>query len=143
MTSDIFFYFLGRYAGKRVLGFFAAKFSKGKILEEKVERLFAQHGRKTILIVKFTQGLGIITQLAAGLARMKFPGYISFNAAGAAVKGAVFVFVGFTAGAAWQAWAERFRNISLTITAVLVSAIVLYFFLKYIENRFAERLKDE
>ncbi len=130
ITSDIFYYELGRRGGRRLLKRLESVFKWTSALEAKVEWLFNTHGRKTILLVKFTQGFGTITQVMAGIGRMPRRIFIIFNLAGGAVKSAILVTIGVLAGEAWRVWVQKVENIgwALTLFALIVVMLVLVVF---------------
>jgi membrane-associated protein len=132
ILTDIMYYELGRWGGKRLLARMAKFFHWSNDFIEKAEKHFEAHGRKTLLIVKFSHGVGALTQVIAGMTHMPRRKYLTTNIIGGAIQSTILVMIGVLAGASWQAWLARFENVGTAVTIVIAVGIVLlagYFFI--------------
>ena len=142
ITTDIFYYELGRRGGRRLLTKLGKFFKWSDKFIINIDNLFHKHGRKTILIVKFTQGIGTITQLMAGIAHMPRKPYLSLNLAGGIIKCGLLVFLGASVGAAWQTWAGKVKDITTVIAVVVLSIILIMIISNTIYKRLAKDLGE-
>ena len=126
LTSDLIYYELGKRGGRRILEKLGQFFRWPSRFMEAVERLYQKHGRKAVFVVKFTHGLGAITQLMAGVAHMKRLTYVTYTLTGAVLRNALAVALGIFAGSAWSIWAHKIQNVALGLT-ILAAALILVF----------------
>lgn len=141
LTSDIFYYELGRHGGRHLLNKVSRWFKWSENLVGKAEWLFQKHGKKTIFIIKFTQGVGALTQFLAGVGHMSRKEFLLMNGASATIKSAILVLVGMAAGEAWQSWAHKIGNVFFAITLVITLVIVLMLIGVAIQARILKNLE--
>lgn len=93
VLGDTANYWIGRYIGERVF----ARFIKAEHLE-KTRRFFDRYGKKTIVIARFVPFVRTFAPFVAGIGRMNYLAFISYNVIGGVVWVALFVFAGFFFG---------------------------------------------
>lgn len=94
----------------------------------RLEKFFARHGDKTILIARFVTGLRVFAALFAGAARMRWRTFVVYNMAGAILWAVVIALLGFFFGHSWdllQHWIGRTGEvIGLAVLLVIVLTLV-------------------
>lgn len=99
------------------------------IREEKLVRIeshFEKHPKKTVLIGKFLPGVGGMTQVAAGVARMPFMHFIFYCVLGTIPKAFVLLFVGYGFGQYLEKIDNYFSLASILFLAATLLIIVGY-----------------
>ncbi|OGE86344.1 MAG: hypothetical protein A3J48_02495 [Candidatus Doudnabacteria bacterium RIFCSPHIGHO2_02_FULL_46_11] len=143
--TDIFYYEVGRRGGRRLFEKLQNFFHWPSKLIEKVEWLFHKHGRKTVVMVKFMQGLGLTAQVMAGIARMPRRYFITANLLAGAVKASILIYIGMLAGATWNIWAKAIASGAWLVTGlillILLAIFTFYAFQKYVAKLEAENNK--
>ncbi|QLL08146.1 DedA family protein [Mycobacterium vicinigordonae] len=91
-------YAIGRYGGRELVLRFGRYVFLTRDRLAKTERFFERRGRLVVPLGRFVDGLRQASGIAAGLARMGWRRYLTYNALGSAVWVAVWVFVGYLAG---------------------------------------------
>lgn len=131
LTGDSLYYLLGRYGRAGWMN----KFGKylGVIPEEtkKLEDYFEDHGGKTLLIGKFTHGVGTAFLAAAGLAKMRFDRFLFYNIIGTLPKSMLLILLGYYFGRA----VTKINSILELIGAIFLSAGVIGFLIYYFYYR--------
>lgn len=94
----------------------------------RMDKFFARHGNKTILIARFVAGLRVFAALFAGAARMRWRTFALYNLAGAVLWAVVITLLGFFFGQSWgllQHWIGRASEIvGLAVLLVIVLALI-------------------
>ena len=124
VAGDSILFFLGRRAGDRL----ARWFKPGRIA--KIERHFARHSRKTLVMARFAPGARALFFLCAGAARMRFTRFLAQDVVGAALGTALWLYAGFRFGSdlervrLWIGTYHRLGTLGLVIAAAIALAIV-------------------
>ena len=77
-----------------------------------------QHAGKTLLIGKLAHAAGFLVLLAAGAARVPLPRFLGYNLLGTLLKSAIFVLLGYFAGAAYHRIDTYLWIASCTVIAI-------------------------
>src|SRR3990167_2649992 len=127
IATDVFYYYVGRLGGKKLFERLQRVFHWPEVLIKKVEWLFNKHGRKTLVMIKFTQGIGTLTQVLAGSVSMPLRVFIPYNFFSGVVYNGLLILLGLAAGAAWEIWANRIERIgwALGLAALVLMIAVL------------------
>jgi membrane protein DedA with SNARE-associated domain/rhodanese-related sulfurtransferase len=83
ILPDLFWYYLGRVKGGRVLGLLCKISLEPDSCVRSSEDLFRRHGKSTLLIAKFVPGLSTIAPPLAGITGMTLPAFLIYDTAGA------------------------------------------------------------
>jgi membrane protein DedA with SNARE-associated domain/membrane-associated phospholipid phosphatase len=113
---------------------------------EQVERYFARHGGKTILIGRF---IGLVRALApfiAGSSGMRYRGFVPYSVLGTGLWAAAFTLLGYALSQSLDKATEiagRGALVFGTVVAVIVAGVVISRYLRVPENRqrLAERIE--
>lgn len=119
IVGDSVGYEVGRRYGERVLRLKVLQ-KRAKAIERAAEYLRTKGGR-AVFLGRFTAFLRAVMPGLAGTARMHYPRFLAFNAAGGVVWGTGFVLLGYLAGAGY----ERIEKIAGRASTGLVVLLVL------------------
>jgi len=117
LAGDSILFFLGRRAGTRLLRLFKAE------RVARIERHFARHSRKTLVMARFAPGARALFFLAAGASRMTYARFLGQDTLGASLGTAVWLLVGLTFGAdldRLRFWISRYHRLG-TLCMVLAA----------------------
>ncbi|MHB8907272.1 MAG: bifunctional DedA family/phosphatase PAP2 family protein [Syntrophales bacterium] len=95
----------------------------------KTEEYFDRHGGKTIFLARFTHFLRAMAPFVAGMSRMPYKKFITFNVAGGILWTVAFTLLGYFFGQSWQLiekWAGRAGLFILFLFLVIAGFSFLY-----------------
>lgn len=121
-------YFIGRRVGRATLERYGryAGLTHSRIAH--MDRFFAAHGNKTILVARFITGLRVFAALLAGSSRMQWRTFVIYNMLGAVLWSVAITLAGFFFGRSWDAlerWIKGAGLIALGIGLVIVITMIL------------------
>src|ERR1700712_102559 len=122
IVGDSVGYEVGRHYGDRVLRFRVVQ-RRAKAIDRASAYLRAKGGR-AVFLGRFTAFLRAVMPGLAGNARMHYPRFLAFNAAGGIVWGTGFVLIGYAAGASYARVEKVAGRASTGILIVVVLALV-------------------
>ena|SRR3989338_10415920 len=93
ILGDTVNYWLGHYFGERVF----VRFIKSTHLE-KTKLFFQRHGKKTIVLARFIPIIRTLAPFVAGIGKMNYFTFLSYNVIGGIAWVVIFVFSGFYFG---------------------------------------------
>ena len=94
----------------------------------RAEAFFARHGAKTVFVGRFIAILRTYGALLAGLARLPYPRFLFWNAAGGCLWALTFGWLGATFGSQWSLiarWAGRVGVLILGLLVLVGVAVLL------------------
>ncbi len=94
VLGDTVNYWIGHYLGGRA---YNIKWIKREYLE-RTQHFFDKYGRKTIFLARFVPIVRTFAPFVAGIGRMSYPAFISYNIFGGITWVALFTFVGYFFG---------------------------------------------
>ncbi len=135
ILGDTTNYWIGHFLGPKVFKNENARFFKKEYLE-KTCQFFAKHGGKTIILARFVPIVRTFAPFVAGVGRMHYQQFISFNILG----GLCWVFL-FTFGGYWFGNLPIIKN-NFHITVFIIIFISLVpGMVEYIKHRREKKLK--
>lgn len=127
-------YGFGRLISKeRLERFFESRL--GKTLRLKKEDVhnanvwFSKHGSKTVFFCRFVPLIRSLISIPAGSAKMKLPKFLLLTTTGTAIWNTVLVFLGKSAGEAWEdlnGYLDLYSYAAIAIFAIICLAILIY-----------------
>ena len=124
VAGDNVGYLIGHFGGRRlVLRFGRYIFVTEKRLN-KAEDFFRRHGSKIVAVARFIEGLRQLNGVVAGIARMPWRQFLTFNALGAAAWVGVWTSAGYLAGGHLTEIYQQFFRYQVLVL-VVVGAIII------------------
>ncbi len=139
ILADLFWYFLGRYRGGRILKLLCRISLEPDSCVRRTENLFVRHGVHSLLVAKFIPGLNTAAPSLAGIFRMPLRRFMIFDSLGA-------LFWVVTVTSLGLIFSEQLEEIALRwggwLVAVLAGSLAAYVLWKFIQRRrFLRRLR--
>jgi membrane protein DedA with SNARE-associated domain len=138
IIGDSVGYEVGKHFGPRLLNV--------KILDRHRHRLndaqdfLRRRGGAAVFLGRFIAFFRAVMPALAGTARMPYPLFLTFNAAGGIVWGVGFVLLGFLAGNSYQAVAKAAGGgVAVVITLLVIAALIVWRVRKSRQERRDER----
>lgn len=125
IVGDTVGYEVGRHVGPRVL--------RLRILAERRQRLddaqdfLARRGGSAVFLGRWVAFFRAVMPFLAGTARMPYPRFLAWNAAGGIAWGATVVLLGYAAGASYAQVEKTFgRDAAFVLLAIAVLAVLVW-----------------
>ncbi len=128
VLGDSVNYFIGKFIGRRVT---KIKFVNEEHIE-KTEKFYEQHGGKTLIIARFIPVVRTFAPFIAGVGKMKYSRFFSYNVIGGLLWVAIFLSLGFFFG--------NLPFVKNNLSAIIIF-IVLFSFVPGIYKFFMNRIK--
>lgn len=133
VLGDSVGYAFGKKVGPRLLKKEDGKIFKKRYVAE-AEAFYEKHGKKTIIIARFTPIVRTFAPIVAGIGSMTYKTFLLFNVIGAALWTLGLTYLGFYLGKAVPG-IEKFLEPAVLLVVVLSLLPGLLHFLKTQENR--------
>jgi membrane-associated protein len=125
IVGDSVGYEVGRHVGPRIL--------QSRVLRNRSKRLddaqdfLSRRGGSAVFLGRWVAFFRAVMPALAGVARMPYPKFLPFNAAGGIAWGATVVLLGYAAGASYQQVEKTLgRDSAVVALAVVVLALVVW-----------------
>jgi membrane protein DedA with SNARE-associated domain len=139
LLSDIFWFSLGRYRGKRVLGLLRRISPKPESCVPRTQKTFSKQGLIAVLFAKFVPGMATLAPPLAGLSRISFARFLYVDVVGSLLYALCWLSVGYL-------FREQIDQIGTIIAriggSVLIGTVTLilgYGLLRYARNKHAQK----
>lgn len=119
ILGDTINYWIGHFIGPKVFSQENVRFLNKKYLE-RTHRFYEKHGGKTIIIARFLPIIRTFAPFVAGIGKMNYRRFISYNIIGGISWIAVFIFGGYFFGNIPFVK----NNFSLVILAIIIISII-------------------
>ncbi len=129
VIGDTINYWIGHFVGPKIFQRENVRFLNKKHLE-RAQRFYEKHGGKTIIIARFIPFIRTFAPFVAGIGKMTYWRFISYNIIGGISWVAIFVFGGYFFGNI----AFVKQNFSLVIAAIIIISF-LPVFTEFIRHR--------
>ncbi len=142
LLGDYFFYYLGRYGGRRVIIKWGKYTGLNEKRFEKLENKFHRHKAKTLLLGKISHTLGLPILVTAGIVNVNFKEFTLYNGISTTIKALFLIFLGYYYG---HAYVNVFKYLKWGYNGFLILialAFIIYFGLKYISNKIDKSEKN-
>ncbi|MDK1359911.1 VTT domain-containing protein [Arthrobacter sp. zg-Y1219] len=116
-AGDQLGYWIGRTAGPTVFSRPESRIFRRENVN-RAEQFFARHGGKAVTLARFVGIVRTFTPVVAGVARMRYPVYVAFDAAGALLWGMGLTLLGYLLG-------NRFPFIRDHLDLLIVGVVLL------------------
>jgi membrane-associated protein len=134
ILGDTVGYEVGRRYGSRLLEIKPLKKRQARVDEARA--FIAHRGGVAVFLGRFTAFFRALMPGVAGAARMRYPTFLLYNAAGGLIWGTGAVVLGFIAGNSWERLARAVgQDVALVVGAIVVLGVVAW----VVRRRRAER----
>ena len=125
VVGDTVGYEIGRHVGPRVLQLPTLQ-KRRKRLDD-AQDFLARRGGAAVFLGRWTAFFRAVMPALAGTARMPYPKFLAWNAAGGITWGATVVLLGYAAGASYARVEKTFgRDAAVVVLAIVIVAIVTW-----------------
>jgi membrane-associated protein len=128
ILGDTVNYWIGYHLGDRVFSKKNSRIFKPEYLE-KTSEFYAKHGGKTIILARFVPVVRTFAPFVAGVGKMHYKTFISYNVAGGFIWVTALLFAGYFFGQ-MPIVKEKFEYVVIGIVAVSILPMV-YEFIKH------------
>lgn len=139
LAADILWYGIGYYGAFPLIRKYGKFLNITEKMVQKTETAFHKHQNKILFLSKITMGLGfaLVILITAGIVRIPFRKYLTFNALGQLFWTGFLLAIGYLFGNLYLAINQGLRTASLVAFVVIVGAAV-YGVGKYLQKRNAQ-----
>ena len=95
-----------------------------------MEKYFATHGDKTVLVARFITGFRVFTALFAGASGMRWRTFFIFNVLGAISWAVVMTLLGFFFGKSWHLLEQYIKGAGFILAGIALVMLIVYQLLK-------------
>ncbi len=126
LGPDLFWYYLGRHRGGRVLSFLCRISLEPDSCVRRTENMFFLHGVRTLIVAKFVPGLSTVAPPLAGMFHMSLRRFLLYDGAGALLWSVVCAGLGYLFSSQLERLALLLAQAGAAFLQVLVGAFVVY-----------------
>jgi membrane-associated protein len=139
IVGDSIGYEIGRHFGPRILELRVLQKRRSQL--DSAQEFLARRGGPAVFLARWVAFLRAVMPALAGAAKMRYPTFLAFNAAGGIAWGTATVLAGYVAGASY-ARVERFlgRGAALVVAGILLAALVVW---RVLRRRLEARADDD
>ncbi|WP_029905315.1 DedA family protein [Prevotella sp. 10(H)] len=119
IIGDATNYTIGRFFGQKLFSNPKSKIFKQEYLE-KTNKFYEKHGGKTIILARFVPIVRTFAPFVAGMGRMSYKHFFSFNVIGGIAWVAIFCALGAIIGS--NAWVEK--NLDKVVIIIVIVSIL-------------------
>jgi membrane-associated protein len=119
VSGDAVNYTIGRFFGKKLFSNKDSKIFKQKYLEQ-TNRFYEKHGGKTIILARFVPIVRTFAPFVAGIGKMNYMHFFSFNVIGGILWVTVFCILGVFVGR--LEWVEK--NLDIVVILIIFISIL-------------------
>lgn len=125
IVGDTIGYELGRHLGPRVLEL--PLLAKRRTRISDAQDFLARRGGSAVFLGRWVAFFRAVTPFLAGTARMRYPTFLAWNAAGGIAWGATVVLLGYAAGASYAQVEKSFgRGAAFVVLAVALIGVIAW-----------------
>lgn len=136
IAGDTVGYQIGRHFGSRILEISLLQKRRSQL--DRARSLLAHKGGSAVFLGRFTAFFRAVMPALAGLSRMPYRRFLTFNIAGGTLWGAAVVLAGYFAGNAYLTAAKAFGSTAaIALLAILITAAAVWYVRKQLKARTA------
>ena len=131
LIADMFWFYLGRYRGHRVLGLLCRISLEPDSCVRRTQNLYTRYGLRGVVVSKFVPGLGTVAPPLAGMAGVKVGRFLLADGLASLLYGGCFLLLGNLFSNQLQKFAAALAGIGGGALSVVIGLGVAYIGLKY------------
>ncbi len=125
IVGDSVGYEVGRHLGPRVLRLPVLQKRRSRV--DDARAFLARRGGVAVFLGRWTAFFRAVMPFLAGTARIPYPKFLAWNAAGGLTWGATVVLLGYAAGASYAQVEKTFgRDAAFVVLAIVIIAVVVW-----------------
>jgi len=137
IVPDIIYYYIGRFGnGKKLIEKYGAHLNL-------IEKLWREHGKKTMFFSKIAYGLSTPLLISAGLVKMPLRRFISYTVPISITLYTVIIIIGYYLGSSYQLAAKYINYAEIIIAIFFVIFVAVYVFSAKYARRQIEKMEKE
>ena len=141
LTSDIFWYSMGRRHGGKVLSMICRISLEPDSCVRQTENIYARFGARTLLVIKFIPGLSAVSTPLAGVVQMSLPRFLLFSSAGILIWVGAYILIGYVFSEELERALAYAMGMGRTLFVLVGGALTIYLLRKYaLRRRFLREL---
>ena len=144
LIPDTIYYFIGRFGNKKRL---IEKYSARSNLVSRnfnlIEKLWRDHGRKTMFFSKLAYGLSTPFLISAGLVNMPWKTFISYTLPITMIQYAAIMIIGFYLGHSYKLALSYIKDAGFFVAAALIIFVAGYIVLQRYAYRAIVKMEEE
>jgi membrane-associated protein len=137
IVGDTVGYEIGRHIGPRILALSFMEQRRKRL--DSAQAFLARRGGSAVFLGRWTAFLRAVMPALAGSARMPYPRFLAFNAAGGLCWGIAIVLAGYFAGESFDRVEKILGRVAAGVLAVVVVGLLVFW---QVRRRRAERELD-
>lgn len=142
LASDTIWYQIGRRRGAKVLNFICRISLEPDSCVRRTEGVFERHGARSLLVAKFVPGLSTAATPLAGVFRMQFSRFLTYDTLGATLWAGSYLWLGYLFSDQIEGVAGRALALGKGLLALVFGGLAAYIGWKYVQRRrFLRRLR--
>jgi membrane protein DedA with SNARE-associated domain len=135
LTSNIFWYWIGRSRGSSVLSLLCRISLNPDSCVRNTASLFSRYGARSLLVAKFIPGLNTIAPPLAGIVRMPPGLFLIYDGLGAAIWVGVTIGAGYAFSQEIEVLAESAVRMGFILVLILAGGLAAFMGWKYAQRR--------
>ncbi|HSE58304.1 MAG TPA: rhodanese-like domain-containing protein [Nitrospiraceae bacterium] len=135
LPADVFWFWLGRVRGGRVLGWLCRISLEPDSCVRKTENLFVLHGTRSLLVAKFVPGLSTVAPPMAGIFGMGLVKFLVYDVAGALIWAGLCVGLGHLFSDQLDRVVTGLADLGSRAVLLLLGALLVYVAYKFLQRR--------
>lgn len=136
-------YYLGHKIGRATLERYGRYVGLTHVRIAHMERYFASHGDKTILVARFITGLRVFAALLAGSSRMPWRTFAIYNMMGAVLWSFVITLAGYFFGRSWELLERWIKGAGMIALGIVVIVVIVMIVLRRRKERAEEKAEPK
>ena len=142
VLADLAWFEVARRRGSKVLTFVCKVSLEPDSCVRRTEDVFARHGPRSLLFVKFVPGLGLMAVTLAGAFRLGRQRFLLFDVPGALVWAGSYLALGYVFSAQLERATRAVTRLGFTVVSIVATLIALWLLWKYVQrHRFIRALR--
>ena len=135
LIADLFWFYLGRHRGHRVLGLLCRISLEPDSCVRLTQNMYTRYGLRGVVVAKFLPGLSTVAPPLAGMADVKVSHFLLADGLGALLYGGCFISLGYVFSNQIQQIATALASIGGSLLSLAIGLGVIYIGFKYWQRR--------
>ena len=126
LTSDCFYYLLGRFGSKDTVRKYSKYIGLNPQSIQALESHFHRRPHRTFILGKIAHGAGTMVLFTAGFIKLPFRKFIMANILPTVIKSFVLILVGYYFGRAYKVFDSYLSYLSIVVLIIFITAYIIF-----------------